>query len=129
MKTTLTLEQMKAATVGQIMADVVAQNDKRAIVTELLGQDRISDRPVITYDDQKRIIKRVETERDLLTDDVLGSVVTTHTYYKTGEIKDITISERDAKDKWIGGNTIKHFTDGRLPQMVTHTVEPEPVKL
>jgi len=126
MKTTLTLEQMKAATVSQIMADVAAQNDKREIVSELLGQDRISDRPVITYDEKHRIVKRVETERDLLTDDVLGSVVTTHTYYKTGEIKDITISERDAKDKEIGGHTIKHFTDGRLPQMVMNVVEPKP---
>ena len=129
MKTTLTLEQMKAATVGQIMADVVAQNDKRSIVSELLGTDRISDRPVITYDEKQRIVKRVETERDLLSGDVLGSVVTTHTYYKTGEIEDITISQRDAKDKEIGGRTIKHFTDGRVPQVETHTVEPKPVKL
>ena len=129
MKTTLSLEQMKVATVSQIMADVEANNDKREIVAELLGTDRISDRPTITYDEKQRIVKRVEVQRDLLTDDVLRSVETTHSYYKTGEIEDIVVSERDAKDKEIGGHTIKHFTDGRLPQMVVRAVEPVVVKL
>ena len=126
MKTTLTLEQMKAATVAEILADVTAQNDKREIVSELLGADRISDRPTITYDDRDRIVKRVETERDLLTDDVLGSVVTTHSYYKTGEIEDIIISERDAKDNETAKRTIRHFTDGRQPEVVA--LQPEPLQ-
>ena len=127
MKTTLTLEQMKAATVAQIMADVAAQNDKAAIVSELLGTDRTSD-VAVTYDDQKRIVKRVETERDLLTGDVLGGRVTTHSYYKSGEIQDIVVSERDAKDAETGGHTIKHFTDGRQPTVSAIKPVLEPIE-
>ena len=129
MKTTLTLNELRAATIAQILADVAANNDKRAIVQELLGQDRIVDRPTITRDDQGRIVKRAQVERDLLSGEVMGGRETTHLYFKTGEIQDIVVSERDAKDKWMGGHTIKHFTDGRVPQMVTHTVEPKPVQL
>ena len=129
MKTTLTLNELRAATVSQILADVEAQNDKREIVSELLGQDRISDRPTITYDEKQRIVKRVEVERDLLTGEVLESRETTHSYYKTGEIQDITITERDAKDAETARRTIHHFTDGRQPVVETHTAEPEPVQL
>jgi len=126
MKTTLTLNELRAATVAQILTDIAANNTKREIVTELLGQDRITDRPVITRDDQGRIVKRVEVERDLLTGDVLESRETTHSYFKTGEIKDIVVSERDAKDKETGRRTIHHFTNGREPVMQAHVVEPEP---
>ena len=127
MKTTLTLDQMKAATVAQILADVAANNTKREICTELLGSDRISD-VAVTYDDQKRIVKRVETERDLLTGDVLGSVVTTHTYYKTGEIEDIVVSERDAKDAETARRTIKHFADGKQPTVSAIKPVLEPIE-
>ena len=124
MKTTLTLEQMKAATVTQILQDVAANNTKREICAELLGMERVPDRVVITYDDQKRIVKRVETERDLLSGDVLGSVVTTHSYYKTGEIQDIVVSERDAKDAETARRTIKHFADGKQPTVTAVTIKP-----
>ncbi len=124
MKTTLTLEQMRSMTVAEILHDVEASNTKREIVAELLGQDRIADRPVITRDDQGRIAKRVEVERDLLTGDRLGGRVTTHTYHKTGEIDAIVISERDAKDKEKSKRTITHFTDGRQPEVETTVAEP-----
>lgn len=115
--TTLTLEQMRAATKAEILQDVAVNNTKREIAAELLGQTQVSDRVVITRDDQGRIIRRVEVERDLLTGDRLGGRVTTRDFYDTGEVNRIVISERDADNDETSQRTIKHYRDGRQPMV------------
>jgi len=118
MKTTLTLDEMKAATVTQILQNVAANNTKREICVDLLGQTTVTDRVAITRDDQGRIVKRVEVERDLLTGDALGGRVTERDLYDTGEVNRIVISERDADNNETSQRTIKHYRDGRQPVVV-----------
>ena len=109
MKTTLTLNELRAATVVQILADVEAQNTKRELVAELLGQDRIVDRPTITRDDQGRIVKRAELKRDLLSGDGLESREATYTYYPTGEIDELITVTTNAAGDVIDDGIIKHY--------------------
>lgn len=113
--TTLTLEHMRAATKAEILQDVAANNTKRELITDLLGQAQVADRVAITRDGQGRITRRVEVERDLLTGDRLGGRVTTHDFYDTGEVNRIVISERDADNEETARRTIKHFRGGRQP--------------
>ena len=106
---------MRVATKAEILQDVAANNTKRQIAAELLGQTQVSDRVAITRDAQGRITRRVEVQRDLLTGDRLGGRVTTRDFYDTGEVNRIVISERDTDNNETRRRTIKHFTDGRQP--------------
>lgn len=123
LQTTLTLAQMKSTTASQILTDVAANNAKAEIVAELLGYDRISD-IVVTHDKSGEVVERVETERDLLTGEVMRSVVTTHSYYASGPVKDIVVSERDAKGKELARRIIHHFADGKQPTVEVTNVKP-----
>ena len=60
-------------------------------------------------------IRRVEVTRDRLTGKVLGRKYMDWTYYPTGEVATITISERDASDVETARRVIRHFADGRQP--------------
>ena len=57
------------------------------------------------------------------TTDILGtktgSTRIDWTYYPTGEVDTITTTELDALDQVISTQTIKHFTDGRQPVILS----------
>ena len=130
--TTMTLEQLKAATVGEILKNVgqyiAANYTKRQIITWLLLDDTeaksIPDKVVVTKDDQKRVVKRVEVDRDPETGIALGGRVTTWQYFATGEIRYIVISDRDAENVETRKRTIQHYRDGRQP-VVSEQIQEE----
>ena len=119
----LTFEKLRAATKEQIITTIT---DKLTSITK----NRICEfiwgiRNIIT--DNLTLGDLVEKEdgpngqllRVYKTTDVLGVKLTSRkiewTYYPTGEVDTITISELDALDQLISQKTIKHFTDGRQP--------------
>ncbi|HUW11463.1 MAG TPA: hypothetical protein VM537_17150 [Anaerolineae bacterium] len=77
-----------------------------------------------TKDDQNRVVKRVEVDRDPETGEVLGGTVTTWSYYKTGETEDIVTSTRNAENVETHRFTRHHFRDGRQP-VVSEQIQEE----
>ena len=118
----LTLAQLRAATKAQIITAIVNRLQdmtKRQIIIWLLDEvDRITDNPVRVHRPDGQIESQTDVERDTETGAKTGSRVVTWTYYPTGEVDEITITNKDAADKTIGKpKVIKHFTDGRQPEV------------
>lgn len=61
--------------------------------------------------------EQTEITRDAATGKTLGKRATTWSYYKSGEVDEITVQTYDAADKPTGGYVVKHFTDGRQPDV------------
>ena len=118
--TTLTRAQIIALNQGQLRAainQVINGWTKREMVLFLLDSDRIVDTPIITRRVDGQVETYVEVERDMETDVRIGGRRLTYTYYPTGEVDTIVISQRDAADKEKSKRTIKHFKDGRQPEV------------
>lgn len=117
--TTLTLAELRASTKAGIIRDVgqwmAANMSKREIIVWLMDTERIPDRAVVTRDDQGRIVRCVDVDRDPGTGDALGGRVMTWTYFATGEVRFITASVRDADNNEVRRWRIRHFRDGRQP--------------
>jgi len=62
-------------------------------------------------------IERREVETENALGDKIDSTVTTYSYFDTGEIHDITISDRDENNVETRRRRIRHFRDGRQPVM------------
>ena len=115
LKTTLTLAEMRNASKASILQNINVNNSKQDLVAHLAATDHVQDRATVTHDDQHRITRRVEVRRDVLTGDRTSGTVATYSYYPTGEIDTITVSQRDAANQETARRTIKHYTDGRQP--------------
>ena len=121
--TDMTLEQLRAATVAEILSSIkdylVAHcPTKRALIAFLLDADTLPDAPVCTYYPDGQIMQIVEVIRDAETGVVVSGVKTTYTYYPTGEVDVIVIAKLDAVDDEISRVKIKHYLDGRQPKIV-----------
>ena len=46
---------------------------------------------------------------------LLGSRTVDWTYYGTGEVDEVTVTNKDSEGQTIGGYIVKHYTDGRQP--------------
>lgn len=115
----LTLEQLRSMTRAQIrqaITDAIAPMSKREMIQWLLQADIVNDPPLRTYGADGQIIKQVEIDRDAETRERVRGKVTTWTYYPTGEVDTIIISDRDAVDGEISRRRIKHYRDGRPPK-------------
>jgi hypothetical protein len=113
----LTLEQLRAATKAQIVADITAKMTKRDLLIFLNdGSDKVQDEPKRTYCKDGQQESQIEVERDVETGARTGGKVISWSYYPTGEVDEITISLRDATDKETARKVIKHFVDGRQPE-------------
>jgi len=123
----LTLEQLKAATKEQIITRVVniLTSMSRKRICEFVwtirgvGFEAISlSTLTVNHDVPEGQLLRVYEKTDILGNKI-GSQKTEWTYYPTGEVDTITISELDALDQIISTQMIKHFTDGRQPVLVS----------
>ena len=123
--TNYSLDQLRAATRPQILTAIsnhLSVMTKRQLVLWLLDRDdqnsAVSDAPICAYRKDGQVESRIEVERDVETGARVGGRVTTWTYFPTGEVDTITISERNAADKETAKRVIKHFTDGRQPTVI-----------
>lgn len=122
--TNMTLAELRAASkpdilkgVGRYIADHFT---KRQIIAWLVLDNtegkHIPDKVIVTKGPHGNV-RRVERYRDPATGTVLGGRVTTKSYYDTGEIHDIIISDRDENSVETRRVRIRHFRDGRQPVM------------
>lgn len=122
--TTFSLEELRAATKANIIRDVgeyiATKFTKRQIIAWLVLDDvegdRIPDRAATTYEDQDCVIK-YEIWRDPETGDQVSGRVTTWSYFGTGEVYDIIISDYDKDNIETRRYRIRHSRDGKQPVM------------
>ena len=118
MKTKNTLEQLQIMPLAQLKADYVRDMTKRdLLVLANSGSELIYDIPVCTYRRDGQIESQSETTHDVETGAVISTKTIAWTYYKTGEVDTITVVETNADGKETGRIVIKHFTDGRQPEI------------
>lgn len=119
--TNLTLAQLRAATKAQIITAIgnyLTNNfTKRQLILWLWDADVISDDPIIAYRPDGQIESQTEETRDVETGVVVGGRVVTWSYYPSGEVHTIIISQRDALNNEIARKIITHFLDGRRPEV------------
>ena len=115
----VTLEQLREMTKTQIINKLstwLTNNfTKRQLILWLLGADVIFDTPIVAYQEDGQIISQLEIERDGETGLQTRKVLTTWTYYPSGEVNVITIKTYDASNVLVDTKTIKHYRDGRQP--------------
>lgn len=112
------LPDPKAKTLNQLRAQLVP--DKRTALIALNGGDKTST-SVVTLRKDGQVELQVETVCDVETGALTSTRTITWTYYekeKGAPVDTITIIEIDASGKEIGRKAIKHYTDGRQPQVV-----------
>lgn len=123
----LTLEQLRAATKEQIVtkiADKLTSLTKKRIcefiwtIKDFSFTDITFSTKTVNHNVPEGQLLRIHETTDILGTK-LGSTKTEWAYYPTGEVDTITISELDALDQVISQKTIKHFTDGRQPVLVS----------
>jgi len=118
MKTQTTLDILRTKSLTQLKADYVRDMTKRdLLVLANNGSEQIYDIPVCTYRRDGQIASQSETVRDVETGVIIATKTIAWTYYKTGEVDTITIAETNADGKETGRKVIKHYTDGRQPEM------------
>lgn len=119
----LKLEELRALTVGQITAKIVQELNrmtKKQICEFIWGikntpAEEVKLTSTLKSDDgPDGQITRIEETQNILGVK-LGSRKTDWSYYPTGEVDTIDITEFDDQDKVVSQKGIKHFVDGRQP--------------
>lgn len=103
------ITDLQKQTVTQLKTAATAGLTKRDLLIIANGSDTISTDPVRTYRKDGQIASQVEVVKDVETNTVILTKTITWTYYPTGEVDEITITE-NGKTK-----VIKHYIDGRQP--------------
>jgi len=123
----LTLEQLRAATKDQIITRVtnLLTSLSRKGICEFIWTIKNTNFANITlsaltvsHDVPEGQLLRIYENTDILGNK-LGSTKTEWTYYLTGEVATITTAELDPLGQVISTQTIKHFTDGRQPVILS----------
>lgn len=123
----LTLDQLRAATKDQILTrltSVFASMSRKKICEFIWTIKGVPFEGVtlstltVNHDVSEGQLLRVYEKTDILGNK-LGSQKMEWTYYPTGEVDTITVSDLNALDQIISQKTIKHFTDGRQPVLVS----------
>ena len=109
------LRQMTRAEIRTAIVDAVSAMSKREMIVWLIQTDEVEDDPIDTYENGQ-IVRRVEITRGPETGARMRGRVTTWSYYATGEVDIITISNRDSADGEVSRKRIKHYRDGRPPK-------------
>ena len=99
-------------TIDELKTIVTADLTIRDLLIQITGSETIADEPVRTYRKDGQIESQSETFRDVETNEIVSTKQMTWTYYKTGEVDEITITE-NGKTK-----VIKHYIDGRQPTVM-----------
>jgi hypothetical protein len=123
----LTLEQLRAATKEQIITKIMEKLKSMTkggicefiwTIKNIVFEDVRLETLTVKHNVPKGHLLRAFETTDILGNK-LGSRRIEWTYYPTHEVDTITISELDANDQVISTKTIKHFTDGRQPAVLT----------
>lgn len=119
----ITLEQLKSATKEQIISrinDKLNSMTKRQIIEWIwtiramaIADNVFPDSP-IAIDGKNGQISRLEVFRDILGNKI-KSTKTEWSYYFSGPVDIIIITEMDQNNKVISVKKLKHYTDGRQP--------------
>lgn len=119
--TDLTLQQLRASTKAQIIASIrdylTANYTRRQLIQFLRDRETEWDEPIRTYRTDGQIESQIEVERDEETGEIVSSKSITWSYYSTGEVNVILIIVYDATGIEIKRKRIKHFKDGRQPEV------------
>ena len=118
-----TIAQLRAATKTQIInaiSNYLTNNfTKRQIIIWLLNNTNILANATISiYEPDGQVRSQTDRNMDIETGLQVDGRVVTYAYYPTGEVDTITISTRDSANKEIAKKIIKHFIDGRQPEVV-----------
>ena len=118
----LSLAELRSAghPTGKIVSEVAKylnSKSKREVV-EMLMDTKTFSRPLVIVQRHDRQIERREVETEDVLGNKTGSTVTTYSYFDTGEVEDIVISDYDAVSVETKRVRIKHFKDGRQPILV-----------
>jgi len=111
------LPDLTTKTLAQLQAQLVPT--KRAALIAINGSDRVSSMATVSRKDGQ-VESQTETVRDVETGAVVSGRVITWTYYekeKGAPVDTITIVETDGAGKETKRMTIKHFTDGKQPEV------------
>lgn len=112
------IEDAKAMTLTQLRAEIVPT--KRDALISLNGSDKISDAPVCAYRKDGQIESQSETVRDVETGALISTKTIAWTYYDNepgAPVDEITIVETDERGAELKRKVIKHYTDGRQPEV------------
>jgi hypothetical protein len=116
-----TLEQAQNATKAQIVTAITNKLNsytKRQILTWLMEEVEFSDSPTVTTNPNGEISSQDEITRDIETNAPTHRRHVDWTYYPTGEVDIITISEFDENDALISEKKIKHYKDKKAPEVL-----------
>lgn len=115
----LTLAQLRAATKAQIItaiANYLTNNfTKRQIIAFLIDADVVADPPARTYRTDGQIESETNTDRDAETGALISTRQVRWSYYPTGEVDTITITEGETV------RTVKHYLNGQPPTVTVQT--------
>lgn len=100
----------------QMTPDQLNAMTKADLIAGIL-QDVRKSSSSLTHDAKGNVILQQETITDAY-DTLLGTVTMEPTYYEGGEVDLITITQKDAEGKVTGGHRIKHYVDGREPELL-----------
>ena len=117
----ITIEQLRSATKDQIVNFVTNKLNnmsKRQIILWLWDEvSEIADEPIRTYRKDGQIESQVEANRDIESGELINGRRIDWTYYSTGEVDTITIRELDGLGVEAKKKIIKHYKDGRQPEV------------
>jgi hypothetical protein len=114
--TAIPITDAKAMTLTQLQTAIVPT--KRDALISINGSDKISAASIRTYAKDGQITSQTDVDRDVETDAVVSGRQITWTYYPEGCVDTITIIETDAAGKETSRKVIKHYTDGRQPEVL-----------
>ena len=114
------IDILRTKTKTQLKEIVAGKKTKRDFLIEIVGSETIMDEPERKYREDNQIESQQIVYRDIETGAITGGQQTTWTYYdkeKGAPVDTITIQELNAKLKPILTKTIKHYTDGKQPDV------------
>jgi hypothetical protein len=115
----ITLEQLRSYTKAKIINWITTKLNgmtKRKLIMFLWDEIQEMQRdPIRTYRADGQIESQAEIQEDIETGAQTGKRTTAWTYYPTGEVDEITISNYDALDGLLKRKIIKHYRDGKQP--------------
>lgn len=124
--TTLTLNQLRAATKAQIITAItnkLQSMTKRQLIIWLWDEiQQIHDDPITVTRKDGQAESQVTTIRDTETGAIVSTRSISWTYYENEPgrpVDTITLVEKDAAGKETAHKVIKHYPDGRQPEVVS----------
>ena len=113
---------LRKKTDAELRTSITTGLTRREMLTALNnGSDRIQREPVRHYRTDAQIERDEQVEVDVETDAQVSKRVVTWTYYEDEPghpVDTITIQQYDANDALVSRKVIKHYVDGRQPEVI-----------